>query len=73
MADEISPKNGIVVLLLFLSLGIFGIHRFYAGRIVTGIIYLLTGSIIGFGWIYDLIILLTGKFKDGEGKKIEFN
>ena len=70
MNDDKSTKNGIVVLLLFLSLGVFGIHRFYAGRIVTGIIYFLTGSIIGFGWIYDLIILLTGKFKDGEGKKI---
>ncbi len=40
------------VLLTFL--GIFGIHRFYMGKILTGILYLLTGGIFGIGYIYDL-------------------
>ena len=34
-------------------LGIFGIHRMYMGKWVTGIIYLLTGGILGFGVLYD--------------------
>ncbi|WP_161976096.1 TM2 domain-containing protein [Brachyspira catarrhinii] len=38
---EVSPKSGIVCLLLFLKLGIFGVHRFYAGKIGSGIIMLL--------------------------------
>jgi TM2 domain-containing membrane protein YozV len=34
-------------------LGLFGIHRFYMGKIGTGILYLLTGGLLGIGWIYD--------------------
>lgn len=39
------------VLLTFL--GLFGIHRMYMGKWITGIIYLLTGGIFGLGYIYD--------------------
>lgn len=40
------------VLLTFL--GLFGIHRFYLGKWLTGILYLLTGALLGFGLLYDL-------------------
>ena len=40
------------VLLTFL--GLFGIHRFYMGKWLTGIIYLFTGAIFGLGWLFDL-------------------
>ncbi len=38
-------------------LGIAGIHKFYEGKIILGIIYLLTFGFVGFGTIIDLIIL----------------
>lgn len=43
-----------VAWLLLTFLGIFGIHRFYLGKWVTGIIYLLTGGLVGIGLLYDL-------------------
>jgi len=39
------------VLLTFL--GLFGVHRFYMGKWVTGIIYLCTAGLLGIGYLYD--------------------
>jgi TM2 domain-containing membrane protein YozV len=39
--------------LLLTFLGIFGVHRLYMGKWITGIIYLLTGALLGVGYIYD--------------------
>ncbi|MGJ8673051.1 NINE protein [Rubritalea sp.] len=38
-------------------LGLFGAHRFYMGKIGTGLIWLLTGGIFGIGYIYDFFTL----------------
>jgi len=34
-------------------LGLFGIHRMYMGKWLTGILYLVTGGLFGIGYIYD--------------------
>lgn len=39
---------------LLVFLGVLGIHRFYMGKIVTGILYLATGGLFTLGWLYDL-------------------
>ena len=39
--------------LLLTFLGLFGIHRMYMGKWITGLIYLCTGGLLGFGYIYD--------------------
>ena len=39
------------VLLTFL--GVFGLHRFYLGKWPTGLVYLLTGALLGLGLLYD--------------------
>ena len=38
-------------------LGLFGAHRFYMGKIGTGILWLLTGGLLGIGYIYDFFTL----------------
>jgi TM2 domain-containing membrane protein YozV len=40
--------------LLLVFLGFFGIHRFYMGKIVTGILWFFTGGFFLLGWLYDL-------------------
>jgi TM2 domain-containing membrane protein YozV len=39
--------------ILLTFLGVFGIHRFYMGKWVTGLIYLLTGGLFLVGYLYD--------------------
>lgn len=51
---EPGPKHYTVSWILLTFLGIFGIHRFYLGKWVTGIIYLLTGGLLLIGYLYDL-------------------
>lgn len=46
-----------VAWLLQVFLGIFGIHRFYLGKIISGIVWLLTGGLFGIGYIYDMLTL----------------
>lgn len=55
---------------LCLFLGMFGIHRFYVGKVFTGIIWLLTLGLCGIGWVLDLLVILFGGFKDKAGQRL---
>ena len=43
--------------ILLTFVGIFGIHRFYMGKVFTGILYLLTGGLFLVGILYDFLTL----------------
>ena len=62
-SDE-SPKSRLVALILCLLLGVFGVHRFYVGKVGTGVLQLLTLGGFGIWVIIDLILILTGTFRD---------
>ncbi len=73
MADltGISQKSRLVTLLLCLFLGVFGAHRFYVGKIGTGVLTILTlGGFFGIWVLYDFILILCGSFRDQAGLRI---
>jgi len=47
------PVNYSVAWILLTFLGFFGIHRFYMGKWLTGLVYLLTGGLFTLGYLYD--------------------
>ena len=46
-----------ICLVLWITLGWSGAHRFYTGRWITGLLYLLTLGLFGAGWAADLFLL----------------
>lgn len=51
---EPGPTNYTFAWILLTFLGVFGIHRFYLGKWITGILYLCTGGLCLIGYLYDL-------------------
>ncbi len=65
-----STKSGLTTLLLGIFLGLFGAHRFYVGKIGTGLLMILTLGGLGI-WIFtDLIFIVSNKFEDKQGSTI---
>lgn len=52
------PKSKWLAFLLCLFLGYVGVHKFYEGKALMGVLYLFTGGLFGIGWIIDIITLL---------------
>lgn len=52
-------KNKWVALILWFFLGVVGGHKFYEGKIGTGILYLFTGGLFIIGWVIDFFALLV--------------
>ena len=65
-----SEKKQLPAGLLCLVLGVFGAHRFYVGRTLSGVLMLCTLGGLGLWMLYDLILILTGQFEDDEGRKL---
>ncbi len=63
-----SPKSRLVAILLCFFLGFLGLHRFYVGKVGTGILMIVTLGGLGLWVLIDLIIILVGSFSDKQGK-----
>lgn len=64
------PKKRGIAALLCLFLGCLGIHRFYVGKIGTGILWMLTFGLYGIGALVDLLVILCGSFRDRDGRRL---
>ena len=67
----LSEKGFVPTLLLCFFLGCLGIHRFYVGKIGTGILMLLTVGGFGIWAVVDFIVIAVGSFKDVNGLPIK--
>ena len=65
-----SDKKILPAFLLCFLFGIFGAHRFFVGKIGTGLLQLFTIGGLGIWMMIDLIIIITSSFTDKEGKKL---
>lgn len=65
-----SDRSRMVTLLLSSLLGVFGAHRFYVGKIGTGILQACTFGGLGIWYVVDNILVATGAFRDVEGRPV---
>jgi TM2 domain-containing membrane protein YozV len=71
MGETKSDKLVLPVFVLCLLFGMFGAHRFYVGKIGTGILMILTFGGLGIWAFIDLVLILCGEFTDKDGNKIK--
>jgi uncharacterized RDD family membrane protein YckC len=63
----VSNKSKSTTFLLCYFFGLFGVHRFYLGKFITGILMLLTLGGLVIWWLIDLYRIITGRLKDKQG------
>ena len=71
LIERYSKKNRGMAVFLCVFLGVFGFHRFYLGKPITGLIYMFTGGFFLVGWILDIIVILFAEeMTDAKGYRL---
>ena len=65
-----NPKKKLTALLLAIFLGGLGVHRFYVGKVGTGILQVCTCGGLGVWALVDIVMIITGKFLDKQGNPL---
>lgn len=71
LSNEVNA-TWVAALLLCFFLGVFGAHRFFTGRILLGVLQLLTLGGCGIWTLIDFILLICGQLKDSNDQYIRF-
>ncbi|MEZ4845456.1 MAG: TM2 domain-containing protein [Bdellovibrionota bacterium] len=69
---EKSDRSFWATALFAFFLGYFGVHRFYVGKIGTGVLMILTLGGFGIWYTIDLILIACNLFKDKNGRLISW-
>jgi hypothetical protein len=67
---KVSDKSRGIALMLAVVLGVFGAHRFYVGKIGTGLLQIMTLGGLGIWYMIDVIMVASGGFRDAEGRRV---
>src|SRR3989442_1708484 len=67
---SVSERSRGVALGLAIVGGMFGLHRFYTGRVQSGVLMCLTLGGCGIWYLYDVVVLAAGDFSDGDGRRV---
>ena len=62
-------SRGVALALAFVG-GVFGLHRFYVGRVQSAVWMCLTFGGCGIWYLYDVVVVAAGDFMDGEGRRV---
>lgn len=64
-------KSRMIAILLCFFFGFGGFHRFYVGKVGTGLIWMFSFGFFGIGWLIDMILLVIGGFRDVNGQFLD--
>ena len=70
-SSNVSSKSWLLTMILAVLFGYIGIHRFYVGKVKSGIVHCFTLGLIYVGWISDIVEISNEKFTDGNGLLIK--
>lgn len=68
--EQGSHRRILPAAILCFLFGVFGVHRFYVGKIGTGLLQLFTLGGLGIWMMIDLIMIVVGAFRDDEGRRL---
>jgi TM2 domain-containing membrane protein YozV len=68
--EQYSDRSWIVTLILCIFGGFTGIHRLYTGHVILAFLYSITVGFFLIGYIFDLISLITGNYRDVNDRRL---
>jgi hypothetical protein len=72
-SETVSDRSRLTALLLCVlpaAFGVAGVHRFYAGKFYTGLLWLMTWGLFGVGTVIDIIQIIAGTFRDSHNRRV---
>lgn len=70
-SNRTNEDRWLIALILCILVGSLGVHRFYTGNIVTGVLMLITLGGCGVWTIIDLIMIAANTYRDGNGNTLK--
>lgn len=69
-SEAASPRSRAATLVFAVLGGFFGVHRFYVGKPLSGLLMPFTLGGFGLWWLADIVLVAIGEFTDGDGRRV---